>query len=73
MDKEAASQEATELAAFQSDSGDVRLAYGFHFGRKKGSWLPHVSPVSTAFGLQTLMMWREYLEERFAAQPSDLI
>ena len=73
LDQEAASREATELAAFQSDSEDAHLAHGFYFGRKKGSWLPHLNPVSTAFGLQTLTMWHEYLEGRFAAQPSDLI
>ena len=38
-----------------------RIDGGFYFARRGASWQPHVNPVSTAFGLQALAMWRQYL------------
>ena len=49
---DAAANEAEALAGFQAADG------GFYFGRKHGVWLPHVSPVATAFAIQALEMWR---------------
>lgn len=54
LDRSAAAEEASGLAAFQADSIDPRLHGGFYFGRKGGEWLPYVNPVSTAFALQAL-------------------
>ncbi len=49
-----ADEEARALADFQiPESG------GFYFGGKNGAMLPYINPVSTAFGMQALEMWRE--------------
>lgn len=61
LDHGAASWEADRLAGFQSDDADPRLAGGFWFGRKGGETLPFINPVSTAFGMQALAMWRDHL------------
>ena len=36
----------------------VRIDGGFWFGRRAGAWLPYVNPVSAAFALQALDVWR---------------
>ncbi len=58
LDLKQAEAEAKELAAFQSAGPGDRVDGGFYFGRKDGAMLPYVNPVSTAFGLQALEMWR---------------
>jgi hypothetical protein len=40
--------EAERVSSFQDAGG------GFYFGRKGGEWIPHLSPVPTAFALQAL-------------------
>jgi hypothetical protein len=40
----------------------MRIGGGFSFGRRGDQVLPHINPVSTGFGLQALMMWRQYLD-----------
>lgn len=45
---------AARLREFQRPDG------GYYFGRKSGEWIPHVSPVPTAFALQAL----EWFERR---------
>ena len=62
VDRLEASSEAEKLAAFQQKSPDLRVGGGFSFGRRGNEFLPHINPVSTAFGLQALMMWRQYLD-----------
>jgi hypothetical protein len=57
LDREAAGEEAERLAEFQAASMDARIDGGFYFGRRDGSTVPHVSPVSTAFALQALALW----------------
>jgi hypothetical protein len=54
MDIAAAHEEAAALAEFQADSG------GFIFGKRAGVLSPHVNPVSTAFAMQALEMWRAF-------------
>lgn len=61
LDREAASHEATELAGFQCAGPDPRIDGGFYFGRRQGSFLPHVNPVSAGFGIQALTMWGRHL------------
>jgi hypothetical protein len=39
---------------FQREDG------GYYFGRKAGQWVPHISPVPTAFAMQAL----EWYERR---------
>lgn len=58
LDREAATEEAAALAAFQATSEDARIDGGFVFGRRDGALSPHLNPVSTAFALQALEMWR---------------
>ena len=60
VDTVAAAEEAEALAAFQMASEDIRIDGGFVFGRREGELSPHVNPVSTAFALQALEMWRGY-------------
>ncbi len=59
LDRQAAAEEAERLIEFQAVGGDARTAGGFYFGRRAGEWVPHINPVSTAFGLQALALWEE--------------
>ena len=61
IDRQAAAFEAEQLAGFQCMHSDPRIDGGFYFGRKCGKFLPHINPVSTAFGLQALALWNHYL------------
>jgi hypothetical protein len=63
LDSSAASAEAAELARFQTFGNDPRMDGGFLFGRRGGEMSPHVNPVSTAFGMQALEMWRQFQSE----------
>jgi hypothetical protein len=63
LDVPAAAAEAAALAAFQASSEDPRIDGGFLFGRRNGAMSPHVNPVSTAFALQALELWREFRAE----------
>ena len=56
LDIAAAQFEAERLAQFQV-AGSDQSAGGFYFGRKAGTWLPYVNPVSSAFALQALELW----------------
>jgi len=57
LDRAAAEREASTLTGFQAASDDPRIDGGFYFGRKGGTWLPYVNPVSTAFAAQALALW----------------
>ncbi|MDQ6707215.1 MAG: hypothetical protein M3Z85_14720 [Acidobacteriota bacterium] len=76
LDLQLAEFEAEKLAEFQacdSDPRDPRIDGGFYFGRKGPAVLPYVNPVSTAFGLQALHMWRERLAGTLAPCRQTLI
>lgn len=60
LDAIAAREEAAALAGFQSESRDPRFDGGFLFGKRGGILSPHVNPVSTAFAIQALEMWRAF-------------
>jgi hypothetical protein len=60
LDKTAAGYEASRIAEFQANGSDPRTSGGFWFGRKQDQRMPFVNPVSTAFAIQALAMWREY-------------
>jgi len=47
------------VQAFQNNSGDLRLAGGYAFGRRQGVDLPFANPVSTAFCLQAAAWWQD--------------
>lgn len=60
VDTAAAREEAAALETFQAESGDHRLHGGFFFGKRGDVMSPHVNPVSTAFAIQALEMWRAF-------------
>ena len=61
------------LAAFQQKHPDRRIDGGFYFAKKENQWQPHINPVSTGFGLQALMMWRQYLDGELEFSTNSLI
>jgi len=79
LDEEAACEEASRAASFQAagDHPDPRLRGGFYFGRKGagkgGALLPFCNPVSTAFGMQALELWRQHQEGRWSFDLRQLI
>ncbi len=73
LDREAAEEEARRVAAHQALSEDVRVHGGFLFGRRGGEPVPHVNPVSTAFCVQALAMWRQYRDGKFVPVRQELI
>lgn len=72
-DRLAASEEAKNLAEFQIKSLDQRVDGGFYFGRRDGQVIPHVNPVSTAFGLQALSMWDQFCQGSLQMSRQELI
>jgi hypothetical protein len=67
IDCAAAAEEAEALAGYQAVSEQQRIDGGFYFGQREGEMSPHVNPVSTAFALQALEMWRVYQHESSSA------
>jgi hypothetical protein len=68
VDEVAAQRESAILAGFQAAGDDPRIDGGFYFGRKNGTWLPYVNPVSTAFAAQALALWQRH---RHGKAPAD--
>ena len=68
-----ASSEAEHLARFQQKHPDMRIDGGFCFAKRGDQWQPHINPVSTGFGLQALMMWRQYLDGELEFSTNSLI
>jgi hypothetical protein len=60
LDREAASHEASEVALFQFSNNDPRLDGAWSFGRRNGQLSSHMNPVSTAFAMQALELWRAF-------------
>ncbi len=60
VDRLYAEEEAQALERFQIESSDWKTRGGFYFGRKNGKFIPHVNPVSTAFAVQALTLWKQY-------------
>ncbi len=73
LDRAAAEEEASRAASYQLEGEDARIRGGFAFGRKDGRTLPYVNPVSTAFCIQALEMWRLYSEGAFGPRVQALI
>jgi hypothetical protein len=73
LDENAALDEANRAALYQADSTDVRLNGGYWFGRKRGEMLPFMNPVSTAFCMQALEMWRQHCACAWRFEIRDLI
>ena len=72
LDREAAAFEAAQLAEFQAAGPDPRIDGGYWFGRAGRAWMPFVNPVSTAFAMQALELWRQS-EAGGAAAPLHLL
>jgi hypothetical protein len=53
----AAESESNAVLTFWARSLDLRINGGVYFGRAGKNLLPFVNPVSTAFGLQAVVMW----------------
>jgi hypothetical protein len=60
LNREAASHEASELTKFQLTASDPRVDGAWSFGRRDGQLSSHVNPVSTAFAMQALELWRAF-------------
>jgi hypothetical protein len=73
LDRRRAAQEAAMTAGYQIESADPRTSGGFGFGRRTGIALPFVNPVSTAFGVQALVMWNRFQEGGFIPSVAALI
>jgi hypothetical protein len=58
LDCQAARFEAEMLQGFQAADDDSRIDGGYYFGRKGAVRLPYVNPVSSAFAIQALELWR---------------
>jgi len=68
-----AAQEAARVQGYQLEHPDPRIGGGFCFGRQDAELLPYVNPVSTAFCLQALEMWRHFQDGRLEPAWQSLI
>jgi hypothetical protein len=73
LDHAEAERRAKTISVFQSEGADPRVHGGYLFARRNGELQPHVNPVSTAFGLQALTMWGDYLAGDLPFSPETLI
>lgn len=73
LDAAAAEDEAARILAFQYREPDPSLDGAFCFGRRGSERAPFANPVSTAFCVQALEMWRQYRNGEFRADPRELI
>ena len=73
LDRLAAQSLVERLEAFQLSNSDLRIHGGFLFARRGDKLQPHVNPVSTAFGIQALLMWRQYLAGELLFAPETVI
>jgi hypothetical protein len=73
IDRLAALSLVEKIQSFQLSNVDLRIHGGFFFARRGDRLQPHVNPVSTAFGLQAILMWRQYLAGELLFSPDTLI
>ena len=60
VDTFVAREEAATLAGFQAVSEDKSIDGAILFGRRDGRMILHANPVSTAFAIQALEVWRAF-------------
>lgn len=68
-----ATAEASAAVSFRIASADNRASGGFSFGRRQGTLMPFVSPISTLLCMQALVLWTESKQEGFHADWRGLI
>ncbi len=73
LDESAAREESERAAGYQSSARDPRLGGGFWFGKKNGTMLPFMNPVSTAFCSQALALWDQHCRHAWRFQLDELI
>ena len=73
LDVEAAREEAMRLAAFQTASNDSRIDGSFWFGQRGSEMVRHANPVSTAFAIQALGVWKAFESGEFEFDPKTII
>jgi len=73
LDEARAAREAERVSGYQLEQADPRLSGGFLFGRKGAEPLPYVNPVSTAFSVQALELWRQHQAGRLKSAWQTLI
>lgn len=73
LDEDAARDEAERAARYQSGANDPRLRGGFWFGARGGTFLPYMNPVSTAFCLQALDLWKQHQTDTWRFELPQLI
>jgi hypothetical protein len=75
LDEAEAREEAARAASFQApgDHPDLHLRGGFFFGIRSGQLLPFSNPVSTAFCVQALELWRQHQAGRWSFDLQQLI
>ena len=73
LEEARAAREAARVRSYQFEHPDPRIGGGFGFGRKGAELLPYVNPVSTAFALQALEMWRQHQAGRLESAWQTLI
>lgn len=73
LDHQQATQEVESIVSFQWDSPELRLHGGYCFGRRHGQLTPFANPVSTAFCMQALHLWRKWLQGGLDENWRDLI
>jgi hypothetical protein len=73
LDRLAALSLVEKIETFQISNSDRRIHGGFLFARRGDKLQPHVNPVSTAFGIQALLMWWQYLAGELLFTPETVI
>lgn len=73
LDRAQAAEEASAIPQFQWESPAACLNGGFCFGRRDGQLTPYANPVSTAFCMQALNLWRKSQSGPFEETWRDLI
>ncbi len=67
LNERAAEEEAARAESFESVDG------GFWFGKKRSEMLPFLNPVSTAFAMQALALWRDHQMDAWNFTLAELI
>lgn len=73
LDREAAEYEAAHCGSHQRFGGPAMIDGGYGFGTRDGAPLPYMNPVSTAFCMQAMQWWADFIAGRFSGRLAELI